>query len=427
MHIKNFRELATTPERTAALKMLDAAIDACNAEQILDDKIIVEGNTLRVGDETVNLNFFEKIIVVGAGKAAGMMAAAVESKLGKRINDGVVIGVTPKSLKRINLIKGTHPLPSATNQRGAKAIAKLIANGGTNTLVICLISGGGSVLMADPHASQSSAQKTVQALLKSGANIQEINTVRKHLYALAGGNLAAKAYPSRVLSLILSDVVGDDPSFVASGPTVFDETTVGQAKRILKKYHVAAAGLRETPKEQHRFNRANNVMLLTNKNAVDAMVDTAKELGLEATVLDTHIQGEAREVSAMLVAKAPQEAGSVLIAAGETTVKVTGKGKGGRNQELAAAAMAALSTQKNIALASMGTDGIDHSDAAGAIVDEKSLDAVHKKKLDVGKALEDNDTFTFFKKLGKHQIMTGPTGTNVADVMIVVRGPLKRR
>jgi hydroxypyruvate reductase len=425
MRIKNIRELSTTPERRAALQLLDAALDACDAERLLDENIVVENNVLRVSDECVNLSFFERIFVVGAGKAAGMMAAAVERKLGNKITDGIIIDVVHRKLKHIRCVKGSHPLPSATNQRAAAAMAKMVQKGSANTLVICLISGGGSVLMADPFASQASAQKTVQALLKSGATIQEINTVRKHLYALAGGNLAAKAFPSRVLSIILSDVVGDDPSLVASGPTVLDKTTVADAKKALKRHHISAAGLRETPKDEHLFNRANNVMLLTNKTAVDAMAQKARELGLQPTILDTHEQGEARAEAVRLVEHAPSQPGQVLLAAGETTVTVKGKGKGGRNQELAAAAMALLSTQQHIALASMGTDGMDHTDAAGAIVDQDSLAMAKKRKLDVGKALEDNDSYTFFKKLGKHQIITGPTGTNVSDIMVVVRGPLK--
>ncbi len=425
MRIRNARELATTPERKAALLLLDAALQACDTTRVMEESVALANHSLRIKDQEIDLRIYDRIYVVGGGKGACTMAAALEGVLGNRITGGIVIDTQPRRLRHIKCVKGTHPLPSAANQRGARAIAKLVAKAGAGALVLCIIMGGGSVLLADPHASITSAQRTVRRLLESGATIQEVNTVRKHLYALAGGNLSAKAYPARVVSLIVSDVVGNDPAYIASGPTTFDQTTVADARRILAKHKVAAAGLHDTPKERHKFNRTNNILLLTSQTAVDAMTRKATQMGLVPAVLDVNQTGEARDAALRLVRHAPQEAKHVLIAAGETTVTVKGKGKGGRNQELAAAAMVPLAQQQHCALASMGTDGTDHSDVAGAIVDDASLAAATKKKLDVALALKNNDTYAFFRKLGKHHIMTGQTGTNVADVMVVVRGPLK--
>lgn len=422
--IKNTREIATTPERRAALRILEAGLAACDLGQAIRKNITLDGNTLRVHDTAINLSLFQHIYVVGAGKGATTLAAAVEELLGKRIEDGVVVDLVPRKLKRIRCLRGTHPLPSAMNRKAAQAIRRMITGHGTDTLILCLLCGGGSVLMADPYASHPSAQKTVQQLLASGATINEVNTVRKKMFSLAGGNLAATAYPARVLSLIVSDVVGDDASVIASGPTIMDETTLGDAKKVLRRYRLSAAGLRETPKDPDIFGRANNIIILSNKDAVEAMVQAATRLKLVPSVLGTSETGEARAEATRLVQLAPQQKKTALIAAGETTVTVKGKGTGGRNQELAAAAIPLLEGKNNIALASLGTDGLDHSDVAGAIIDGKTAFYAQKKKLDVAQALLNNDTYAFFKKLGKHQIKTGPTGTNVSDIMVVVRGPI---
>ncbi|HSU73066.1 MAG TPA: DUF4147 domain-containing protein [Candidatus Binatia bacterium] len=417
MRIRNFKQLATSPASRAALRILEAGLDAINPEKALRALVKVHGNTLIVGGKRFPLK--GKLYVVGAGKASGVMASVLEKILGNRIAQGLVIDVTARTLKRITVVKGDHPVLSERNVRTTLNIKRLADEAGIDDIVLCLISGGGSALLADPWVSLKDYQNLMHKLLRSGADIHELNTVRKHIDSIKGGRLAMHCFPATVISLLVSDVPGNDPAFIASGPTVRDTTTNRDAIRILKKYRIKDGAAAETPKDARFFRNVHNVMALDNTKAVNAMAAEARNMGLRPRIVSTKIAGEARETGVKLLNKLTGKK-SVVIAAGETTVTVTGHGKGGRNQEVVLGALHLLSRMPGCALASMGTDGIDNTPAAGAIADDKTLALERKKGLRCTRALENNDSYPFFKKLGK-LIITGPTGTNVSDVMVAVR------
>jgi glycerate-2-kinase len=315
-----------------------------------------------------------------------------------------------------------------------------------NDLIICLISGGGSSLMPLPRGSISLVDKReiTQALLKSGATINEVNTVRKHISDFKGGWLAKKAYPAAILNLILSDVVGDPLDFIASGPTVPDSTTFNDALEVLKKYDLWAAAPRsvkkvlsegekglipETPKaDDEAFKRVYNVVVGNNRSSSLAACERLKSAGLNTLLLTATLEGEARHVGVVLASIArevsvsgnPVEKPAGIVAGGEATVTVTGKGVGGRNQELVLAAASKLKGSDGIVLASLSTDGIDGpTDAAGAVVDGKTAMRALKMGLAPEKFLAENNSYRFFLRLSD-LILTGPTGTNVNDMSVIV-------
>jgi glycerate-2-kinase len=315
-----------------------------------------------------------------------------------------------------------------------------------NDLIICLISGGGSSLMPLPRGSISLEDKReiTQALLKSGATINEVNTVRKHISDFKGGWLAKKAYPAAILNLILSDVVGDPLDFIASGPTVPDSTTFNDALEVLKKYDLWAAApksikkvlsegekglIPETPKaDDEAFKRVYNVVVGNNRSSSLAACERLRSAGLNTLLLTAALEGEARHVGVVLASIAreisvsgnPVEKPAGIVAGGEATVTVTGKGLGGRNQELVLAAASKLKGSDCIVLASLSTDGIDGpTDAAGAVVDGKTAMRALEMGLAPEKFLAENNSYRFFSRLSD-LILTGPTGTNVNDVSVIV-------
>ncbi|MEM3579601.1 MAG: glycerate kinase, partial [Candidatus Bathyarchaeia archaeon] len=329
---------------------------------------------------------------------------------------------------------------------GTRRMLEIAENADEKDLIICLISGGGSSLMPMPRDGISLADKReiTDALLKCGATINEINTVRKHISNFKGGWLAKKAYPATIINLILSDVVGDPLDFIASGPTVPDSTTFKDAINVLKKYNLwekAPESIRrvltdgekgiipETPKEgDEAFKKVFNIVIGNNRLASQKAKEYLASQGLNTLLLTTTLEGEARHVGTILSAIANEAAKydnpiakpAGIIAGGETTVKVIGKGIGGRNQEIALSAAKKLSGIEGAVIASLSTDGIDGpTDAAGAIVDGKTLTKAHEMGLNTEKFLAENDSYHFFAKLGD-LIFTGPTGTNVNDISVIV-------
>jgi glycerate-2-kinase len=321
---------------------------------------------------------------------------------------------------------------------GAKKALRVLSNAGPNDLVIILISGGGSALLASPRISLDDLQKTTKSLLASGATIQEINTIRKHLSTVKGGQLV-KSLPCGVVSFIISDVVGDPLQFIASGPTVGDSTTFSDAFTILEKYglwdtvpdsvkRVISQGktgrISETPTpDDPVFSHVSNMIVSNNSLACETVFNEAKKKGFEPVILSTHVTGEARKLSLWLIEKAKkiheETGGTVFISGGEPTVTLSGSGKGGRNQELVLSAVPLLKDSKSV-FASFGTDGIDGmSPAAGAIADGNSFIRATGKEMDVETYLKNNDSFTFFHQLND-VLITGPTGTNVMDVQVLI-------
>jgi glycerate 2-kinase len=383
-----------------------------------------------------------RVLLLGCGKASAAMASAAESALGDRIVDGFVVvkdgyGVLTQ---RVTIVEARHPIPDVRGEAAAKRLLELAGEAGADDLVLVLVSGGGSALTPAPAPPITLAEKQALtgALLRAGATINDLNAVRKHLSCFKGGLLARAAVPARVVTLALSDVIGDPLDVIASGPTAPDPTTFADAIAVLDRRQVTAATpvsararleagargeIQETPKPgDPLFSRVTNVVVGNNALIVDAAAERAVALGLDATALTRPLEGEARDVARDLVGRARSlPPGGCLIAGGETTVTVRGGGRGGRCQEFALAAARELRAGDDLVVLAAGTDGTDGpTDAAGAVVDSGTLARGRDRGLDAEAALADNDAFTFLAAAGD-LIVTGPTRTNLLDLYVVVR------
>lgn len=413
MIIKNFKDLATNETRKNALEIINKGIEAVLIKNSMHKQIKISKNVLKIKKDHWNLSNYKNIYVIGAGKAAADMAETIEKIFGKRITKGIVIDTRKKTLSKIKVIKGTHPLPSTINVKATKKIIKILEDCEKKDLIISLISGGGSALMVSPRIDLKKQIKVNEILLEKGATIQEINTIRKHISNIKGGQLAKIAAKSTLINLIISDVITNDLNVIASGPTVNDPTTINDAIKIQKKYSLPNLPFVETPKE--KLTNVKNILLITNIPAAKAMYKKATELGYKAKILTTQLKGEARNVGKKLAKLLkPKKA---IIAAGETTVAIKGNGKGGRNQELA---LGAAKFIKEGVIVSCSSDGVDFiSSASGGIVDENTKEKAKKLGLNIDKFLKENDSYNFLRKVDGI-IKTGKTGTNVGDLILLL-------
>jgi hydroxypyruvate reductase len=392
------------------------------------------------------LEGFRRIYVVGAGKAGASMALGVERVLGRRITAGLInvkYGHREK-LRFVELHECGHPLPDRRGAEGAARVAALVGEAGEDDLVVCLISGGASALLplpAEPITLEEK-QAVTRLLLASGANIHEVNAVRKHLSAIKGGQLARLAAPAVVETLLLSDVIGDDLDVIGSGPTAPDGSTFGDAIGVMEKYRIvdrspgavlarlergARGEIDETPKAgDPAFRRVRHAIIGSNRFALDAAARHARGLGYRPVILSSEIQGETRDVARMHAAIAreiavrhrPVTPPACLITGGETTVTLRGEGEGGRNQEFVLAAAIDLAGVPDVVVFSAGTDGTDGpTDAAGAVADGETC----RRNREARDYLARNDSYRYFESLGD-LVITGPTNTNVMDVRIVLIG-----
>lgn len=397
----------------------------------------LDKNVLVAGGERYRLSAFRNVYIIGAGKASAQMARAVERLLGARVTDGLINvkdGHGAK-LQRVQINECGHPIPDRRGVAGARRIAEIARQAGPDDLVVALISGGASALLPlpAPPITLAEKQKTTRLLLHCGASIHEINCVRKHMSLIKGGQLARLAYPATLLTLILSDVIGDDMDVIGSGPSVPDGSTFADARAILEKYRIPdllPLAAKETPKPGDKiFEKTRNVIVGSNALAVDAAAEEARRLGFHTLVLSTFIEGEAREVARVHAAIAkeihasgrPVSRPACVISGGETTVTIRGKGLGGRNQEFAlAAAIDIAGLGNNMLILSGGTDGTDGpTDATGAVADGTTLARGQALGLDADAYLRNNDSYRFFEATGD-LIKTGPTGTNVADIHLIL-------
>ena len=433
--------------REHANEIFKHALSTLDPEQLVKEKVSIQDSTLIVEKSEYNLNNYENIYVVGGGKACAPMARAMEGLLGDKIDNGLIVVKYNHGLllNKIETVEASHPIPDKNGIRGTSDILKLLSKTGEKDLVICLISGGGSALLVQPHKEITlpGLQITSTKLLACGARIDEINTVRKHLSSIKGGQLAKAAYPSTLITLILSDVVGDPMDIIASGPTVPDESTFEDAYKIIQKYSLEdkipnsiyrfinngkIGEIAETPKIGNEiFKNTQTVIVGSNKIALKSAEKKAIDLGYNTIILSSLVEGESREVAKFFAAIArevsrtgtPVTKPACIIAGGETTVTIKGKGKGGRNQEFALSAAMEIEGCEGIVILSAGTDGTDGpTDATGAIVDFNTCkNAREKFCLKPEEFLSKNDSYRFFRKTGEH-IITGPTMTNVMDIMI---------
>jgi glycerate 2-kinase len=450
---KVFNHMNTTHKnisvmRREAVDIFYAGLQAADPIASIKRTCRLSGTILSISDKPYDLADYRHIYVIGAGKASAAMASAMEDILGTRITRGIINvkydHVT--NLETIELKEAGHPVPDEKGLRGAAAIIDLAETAESNDLVICLISGGGSALLPSPAEGVTLAdkQETIRCLLSCGATIHEINTIRKHTSRIKGGRLARACYPATVVSLILSDVVGDDFDIIASGPTVADPGSFQDCMDIVTKYELKSvlpnpvmrhlqSGLdgkiEETPKpDDIAFKNVQNIIIGNNVQTLVASAKHAEQLGYNTLILSSLFEGETRNVAffhaaiikEIIKSNHPVAAPACILSGGETTVTLSGNGLGGRNQEFALASVLYLEGLENFVLLSAGTDGTDGpTDAAGAIIDAQTLDRCRSNQLEVKDYLKRNDSYHFFKRLGD-LLITGPTQTNVMDLRIIL-------
>jgi glycerate 2-kinase len=429
------------------------AVSAVDPSQRLKEMMRIDKNSLFIRTEVdsekkFKLDAFKKIFLIGSGKASASMAQAIEKIFGDRITKGLIATKYGHGLplKRTEIIEAGHPIPDQKGFEGARKIQSILKESGPEDLVIFLLSGGGSALLPLPAEGikLEEKQQVTQFLLDCGADIREINTIRKHISQIKGGWLARWAYPSTVIGFILSDVVGDQLDVIASGPTVPDLSTFEEAWDILEKYDLIKrvapsiqkhlllgkeGKVEETPKPGNStFERVFNILVGSNILALRAAENEASSLGLNTLVLSSSIVGDTREAARFhsAIAKEVMSSGNPLpkpaciLSGGETTVTVKGKGLGGRNQEFALVGALEIAGLEKVVLLSGGTDGTDGpTNASGALADSTTVNRARSMGMDPKSYLENNDAYPFFEKLGD-LLITGPTHTNVMDVHILL-------
>ena len=435
--------------RSIAEQIFLAGVERVLPSRLISGMISLKDNFLRISHLDFSLETIENIYVIGAGKASAMMGAEVEKILGDRISGGHIVVKYGHScrLKYIGVTEAGHPIPDTNGFRASGKILKIAESAGCNDLVICLLSGGGSSLLAD-HCEGCSPEDMIKVndlLINSGACISEINAVRKHLSEIKGGKLARVVYPATLVNLIISDVPGDQLDVIASGPSVPDPSTFAQALTVLKTFGLTlsvperillyleegASGKKsETPKPGDRvFDKTFNILVGSNRMALEAARSKAFEYNINAVIIDDQLQGDITTIAEYIVEtsmKFKNDKDEVkpvcLLFGGETTIIMKGKGAGGRNQHLALLSAFLLQSKPGITILSAGTDGNDGpTNAAGAVVDSETISEAIFKNIDPERLLREFDSFHFFKRAGGH-IITGPTKTNVMDIVVVLIG-----
>ncbi len=450
MNIVNFKKLAKNSPRKKALLIAEAGYQKVDIAKTIKQRINLKNGKLSISGTIardsagkhfdINLNNYKNVFLVGVGKGASLASLALAKILGKRLNAGITLDTTKLKTKsyKLKTFIGTHPLPSSKNVRATQKIISLVKKLKKDDLLITFICGGGSALLCGSQKELKYSQTVFKELTKAGADIFELNIVRKHLSSVKGGGLAKLAYPATTISLIVSDVLGNDLSMVASGPTVYDKSTKKDAMKVVKEYlrefvykSALIRVLEETPKDKRYFKRAKNILFVSNREPVLAMAEKAKEFGLKPKIYSLKIKGEA-EKSLLPLIKAIKK-NSVILAAGETTVALQKKvegikyqaiGKGGRNMEAVLGAIVnSLNTNyliPNTIVLSFASDGRDNTEAAGAIGDILTVKKAAKLKLIPREYLNNHNSFNFFKKTGG-LIFTKSKTFNVSDLIIVMK------
>lgn len=433
--------------------IFNAGLMAADPYNAVLKAVIIEHEKLHIAGLSYDLAAFKRIVVIGAGKATARMALAIESLLDSRIHAGLIIvkaGQT-EPLRIIEQIESSHPVPGECGVRGTVRVLEMAYAADEDTLVICLLSGGASALLVSPVTGLTlqDKQETTHLLLTAGASISELNTVRKHLSAVKGGRLAQAVYPAQLITLILSDVIGDPLDVIASGPTAADNSTFTDAWMVILKYGLlerlpstvsnylqrgmAGKELETIQQNSPCLARTHNLIIANIHQALLAAQEKSGQLGFPPRMVSDSLQGEARVAAQQManivraeLAKMKENERCCLLFGGETTVTVTGTGKGGRNQELTLAFALEIEGLHGVAFLSAGTDGTDGpTDAAGAMVDGSTAAIARSLGIDPLSYLDNNDSYTFFQQLdaaagGYCHFKTGPTGTNVMDIQIVL-------
>ena len=433
------------------MKQTAKEIFLAGVASVLPDKLIrsqvkLTGNKLKVRDSIYDLSTVKNIFVIGAGKASALMASEIENILGNRITAGHIVTKYNHGckLKYIELSEAGHPVPDQNGLRATHAILKIAHRADEDDLVVCLISGGASALLIDtpPGISLEDIIKVNEVLLKSGADIREVNTIRKHFSKVKGGQLAKAIYPAKIICLILSDVVGDPMDVIASGPTVADTSNFMDAACVIKKYELykqlpqstieyivrgVAGVVAENPEVYDPcFKNTKNKIIGSNQTALEAASKKAVEKGFETHIITNRLQGDYTRVADFILQTIDQHDHKMdkrpvcLLFGGEPTVQVRGSGLGGRNQHLALYLATKINGKRNVTILCAGTDGTDGpTDVAGAIVDNYTISKALSLGIDPDLYLENADSYAFFNQVEGH-IITGSTQTNVMDMMVTL-------
>jgi glycerate-2-kinase len=446
--IQNFESLsANSSLRRVCLQIAEAGLRAIDTKSAIQNNVFLQGSSLKLAGESIDLSRIRRLLVIGIGKCALEAASSLEQILGNKISGGVVVDVREGKLKKLRAFSGTHPFPSEKNIAATKEIINTLGGLTNRDLVIFIISGGGSTLLCQPRNMTCEEEEILlKCMFSAGAGIREINVLRKHLSLARGGYLSAYAYPARVISLIFSDVPGVEPEFVASGPTMKDATTLKEAKQILAKYEieklcgVSEDSLIETPKDEKYFINTRSIVIVSNQISLEAMRQTAESLGYRVKIDPIGLNGESKDRAvAMLEALADSGPGSAILWGGESTVTMqkpfdpstrfrvalknlkgdAAQGKGGRNLEFALSALRGI--QERQIIVSIASDGRDNTDFAGGISDSITLESTIRLQLDIDDFLASHSSYDFFERTGDY-IMTGDTGSNIADLAIGLSG-----
>ncbi|OGD88211.1 hypothetical protein A2870_01200 [Candidatus Curtissbacteria bacterium RIFCSPHIGHO2_01_FULL_41_11] len=450
--VKNYKELAKSAERKIVLDLIEAAIFSIQPENVFGNSFKLNGNQLKILDKTIDLSVFRRIFLLGFGKGSAANCAIIERTLGDRLDGGWDIDAVDARFSKVEYTKGTHPLVSATNVEFTQKVIDKLSHLGEHDLVLIVTCGGGSALLESPTVPLKTLIAVNEALLESGANIHDMNVVRKHLSRVKGGGLAKIIYPAKAVNLIFSDVPGNDLTVIASAPTIPDPTTQDEAWNIYTKFGIdkkvplkkedftQTTSADRSPRSEGRgslifaqnslhprlesrgffaqnkaFENIDNILFLSNSTALEAMQNKANDLGVDVRIYSDHFEGEAKEAGAKLVSECSR---GILLVGGETTVRASGGGSGGRNQEVVLGVLGSL--PENTIVASFDSDGWDNSPFAGAIGDKLTVKRARDLNLDVQSFLNRNDSLNFFKQTGDG-IETGRLDANVADLIVVYR------
>ena len=428
LKIKNLEKISLSPERKMVFQVIEEGLQAIDTKVAVKKAVKMDSENIFVGPDKFKISEIGKIIVIGVGKCAMQAVESINDVLGEKISAGVVLDIHAGEIKNKNIKSfiGDHPFPSERNIVATREMINVLKGLQEKDLVIAVVSGGGSALLSQPkNLTVAQEGQITDALFRAGAPIQEVNVVRKHFSLAKGGFLAEYAFPASVAALLFSDVPGDDMRFIASGPTVYDDSTVDDAKKMLDKYGLSETfsflndALIETPKEKKYFDKVKNTIIVSNTVALRAMKSFVERNGFKAEIVMTDFCGFAENIgkkAASALNGVPEN--TFLFYGGESTVLVKGSGKGGRNLEVSLSALPLIS--ENDMIISLASDGHDNTDFAGGICDTITKKKAERMSVDPLTYLQKNDSYHFFEKTGDF-IETGDTGSNVSDVILSVR------
>lgn len=421
-YIKNYTELAITKERSLVLDLIEVALSSIQPENVLSKNFVLKEDLLKLNGDEINLKDYERIFLIGFGKGSAGFSKIIGRTLGEKLTKGFVIDTKRENFEKIEFTLGTHPLPSQENLDFTKNVLEKLNDLSEKDLVLIVICGGGSVMFELPNVPLEKLIDVNQALLHSGATISEMNIIRKHLSRVKGGGLVKFLFPAKIVSLIFSDVPGNDLSVIASGTTVIDKTTVDDAWKVydrfeLTKLELSENDFTETPKDENIFSTTQNELMLSNLTALNAMKKKAESLKIKTEIYSDKFQSDAELAGPALIEKTKPR--SILLTGGETTVKVMNKkGIGGRNQTVVLGGLYNL--DKDTIIASFDSDGWDNSPACGAIGDFHSLEKAKALGINPQDFLNDNNSLVFFNNL-RDAIITDRLPSNVSDLIIVYK------